>query len=282
MPAYNSVAIYGVGLIGGAIGLRLRQRGLAGEVVGVGRSEESLARAQAAGAVDRTTTDVAEGVREADVVVMATPVSRVVEHLIRVAEACENPRLLTDAGSTKGEICSRIEQRLPPDCTAFVGSHPLAGSHQTGVLAATADLFEGRVVVVTPTESTPKEVVAEADAFWDCLGARVVHMSPEEHDRTLAATSHLPHLIASALAASTREEDLPLTATGWADTTRVAAGDPGLWTDIFAQNRTAMLKSLAVFQEMLETLRGTIEQSSWEELKDRLEQAKRIRDAVGD
>jgi prephenate dehydrogenase len=284
------IAIVGVGLIGGSIGLAAKARGLAGEVVGVGRRTASLELARKCGAIDRGTTNLVEGVAEADLVVVATPVDAIVEAVRSVVKA--TPRAaVTDAGSTKAEICRRLRQpshreleagveRLSPG--RFVGSHPLAGDHRTGPEFARSDLFEGRVVVVTPEDNSAPALVDRVKEFWEALGATVVLLSPVEHDRALAATSHLPHLVASALAAATPEEWLQLAATGWGDTTRIAAGDPQLWTQIFRQNRDAVLDALRRFEHRLAALDDAISERDDAALALALQEAKRIRDAVGD
>jgi prephenate dehydrogenase len=284
MPVGQRVAIVGVGLIGGSIGLALRSRGLAEEVVGVGRRPAVLEKAVAVGAIDRGTTNLVEGVAEADLVVVATPVGIIVDVVQAVAQLA--PRAsITDAGSTKAEIC----QALRPDADGsglrpgrFVGSHPLAGGHRTGPEHARGDLFFGRTVVVTPEDDTPPGLVQRMKEFWESLGAEVTLLSPEEHDRALAATSHLPHLIASALAAATPEEWLRLAATGWADTTRIAAGDAELWTQIFSQNRAAVLDALRRFEHQLAVLDKAIAEGDTAALTSRLQEGKRIRDALGD
>ena len=290
MPGTERVTIVGVGLIGGSIGLAVRERGLAREVVGVGRRQPSLAKAQALGAIDRGTTNLVEGAAGADVVVIATPVDSVVDAVRSVAKVAPHA-VITDAGSTKAEICRRLRQPSHKEIQAgverispgrFVGSHPLAGDHRTGPEFARADLFKGRVVVVTPEDETLPGLVERIEEFWESLGASVVLLSPTEHDRALAATSHLPHLLASALAAATPEEWLQLAATGWGDTTRIAAGDPQLWTQIFRQNREAVIDALRRFQHRLAAFDDAIAGQDDAALVAQLQEAKRIRDAVGD
>jgi prephenate dehydrogenase len=281
------VAIVGVGLIGGSIGLALRQRGLADEVVGVGRRPVSMERALARGAIDRGTTNLVDGVAEADWVIVATPVATIVDAVISVAQAAARA-VITDAGSTKAEICRMIRAQAAnpehpiPLRGRFVGSHPLAGDHRTGPEHARGDLFEGRAVAVTPEDNTPPGLVERVKEFWESLGAEVVLISPEEHDRALAATSHLPHLVAAALAAATPEEWLRLAAGGWADTTRIAAGDPELWTQIFQQNRAAVIDALRRFEHQLATLEKPLVDQDAVALTAQLQEAKRIRDALGD
>ena len=288
MPARPRVAIIGVGLIGGSIGLALRQRGLAEEVVGVGRRTASLQKAAEFGTIDRGTTNLAEGVAGADLAIVATPVGRIVDAVRSVAQAA--PRAaITDAGSTKAEICRalRAAGEANPDSAAvapgrFVGSHPLAGDHRAGPEYARGDLFDGRTVVITPQDDTPPGLVERFQEFWQSLGAEVVLLSPEEHDRALAATSHLPHLVAAALAAATPEEWLRLAATGWGDATRIAAGDAELWTQIFGQNRAGVIDALRRFEHKLQSLEKAIAGGDDAALLAGLQEARRIRDALGD
>jgi prephenate dehydrogenase len=247
----GTVAIVGVGLIGGSIGLAVRARRLASEVVGVGRDPGRLDQASRAGAIDRGTTDLGEGVAEADVVVVCTPVSQVAEDVGRVAETAPAHVLVTDAGSAKRQIIDAVE-RHPPSAAVFVGAHPLTGSERKGVTSARADLFEGRVCVLTPTPRTRPERTGRALAFWTALGCRVVELGPAEHDEILAYTSHLPHALACALASSVPVEWLPLAAGGYRDGTRVAGADSALWTAIFRDNRGPLLKALGTLRERLD------------------------------
>ena len=281
----QNVAIVGVGLIGGSIGLALRQRGLAAQVIGIGRRQTSLDKALACGAIDRAELDLKQGVASADVVIVASPVASVVDQVCQaLASAGSQTRsqaLVTDVGSTKATICAGVEKQAKTLAPQFVGSHPLAGDHRTGPENARADLLEGKTVVITPTKNTLKDTADRAEAFWQALDAQVVRMSPDEHDLALAATSHLPHLVASALAAATPDEWLSLVATGWADTTRVAAADPELWTQIFSQNKTALLKALDRLADQIDQLRAGISAENWSQIQDTLQKAKRTRDALG-
>jgi prephenate dehydrogenase len=277
---WNTVAIVGVGLIGGSIGLALRRRKLAREIVGIGRSAKSLRVAKERGTVDATTTNLARGVSKAELVVVCTPVERIVAHVREAAAACPEGSLITDAGSTKAQIVRELDGSLARG-VRFIGSHPLAGGEKSGPAEADAKLFLDRLVVLTPTEQAHNGDVTELRGFWTALGARVIETSPEAHDQALAATSHLPHLLASALASATPEDLLPFTATGWADTTRIAAGDPELWTQIFLANRDNLLASLGRFQTQLSALRQAVQLEDRELLTTILTEAKRNRDAVG-
>lgn len=258
MQPLDTVAIVGVGLIGGSIGLALRRRGLARHVVGIGHREESLRVALDRGAVTRTTLELAEGVAEAEWVVVCTPVARIARDVRAAADHCRPGAIITDAGSTKAKIVEQVGNALPRG-VRFIGSHPLAGGERSGPAAADADLFADRLVVLTPSASTAADDVARVSQFWQALGARLMMMTAEDHDRLLASSSHLPHLVAAVLAATTPEEAIPLAATGWADSTRIAAGDPELWRQIFASNRASVLKSLRNFEDVLADMRDSLQ-----------------------
>ena len=295
MKKWDVVAIVGVGLIGGSIGIDLLRGRLAREVVGIGRRAARLRAARRVGAVTRTTLDLARGVARADLIVVCTPVGRIVEDVLAASAACPQGTLITDVGSTKFEIVNALEKKLPP-MVWFVGSHPLAGGEQAGAAAAVRGLFRDRVVVVTPTATATsihtagiesfdsRAIQADTKAissFWKSLGARVVCMSAEEHDCKVAASSHLPHLAASALAAATPRDCLPLAAGGFADTTRVAAGDPSLWRQILLSNRGNVLAALTRYEDVLAALRRALEANDTVEMERILTEAKRNRDALG-
>lgn len=279
MQQYGTVAIVGVGLIGGSIGLALRQRGLSDEVVGIGRRAESLDLARHAGAVTRTTVDLAEGVAQAELVVVCTPVEQIVP-LVRAAAAGAPTALITDAGSTKARIVADLAADVAGGLR-FVGSHPLAGSEKRGPAEARGDLFEGRVTIVAPDESTRSDDVSATIAFWTALGSRVLTMSPARHDEILAATSHVPHVIAAALAAATPGGDLEFAAGGFRDTTRIAAGDAELWVQILLDNREHVLTALDRFERSAARFRAAIERGDRAQLAQLLAEAKQQRDALG-
>ncbi len=275
----DTVAIIGVGLIGGSIGLALRQRALARTVVGIGRTASRLRVAEEIGAVSRVTTDVRQGVADAELIVVCTPVGHIVDHVQQVSRACQADALITDAGSTKGGICRALAIGLAGG-GVFVGSHPLTGGEKSGPEFADPNLFEGCVTVVTPTEPTPEPRVEAVESFWRSLGSRVLRMSPDEHDRAVAEISHLPHLLASALAAAANPQDLILAAGGWRDTTRVAAGDVELWRQIFCENRRHILQSLDKFEKVLSAFRQALEGNDPAELARLLQLGKSNRDSV--
>jgi prephenate dehydrogenase len=254
----GTVAIIGVGLIGGSIGLALRSKGLAGRVVGIGRDASRLEEARRLGAIDAFETDLARGVADADVAVVCTPVTRIVEDILEASRLGPALILVTDAGSTKARIVEGVE-RDPRGRACFVGAHPIAGSERQGAAFARADLFEGRSCVLTPTPRTPLDRLERARGFWSGLGCRLFEVDPLGHDERLALTSHLPHAVAAALAASVPVDLLPLAAGAYRDGTRVAEADAALWAGIFLENREPVLRALDEFEAHLDSFRSAIE-----------------------
>jgi prephenate dehydrogenase len=276
----NVLTIVGVGLIGGSIGLAARTRGLARRIRGVGRQQPGLDRARSIRAIDEAFLDLGQAARDSDLIVFCTPVDRIAAQILDGAPHYTPQTLLTDAGSTKETIVRAIDGNLPPG-VAFVGSHPLAGSEKRGPEHADANLFEGRLTVLTPTPTTDPAALQRVATFWQALGSRTCVMSPADHDRALAVTSHLPHLLAAALAGTLPAEWQALTATGFRDTTRIAAGDATLWSAIFANNRPALLLALARFEERLGEFKQALKASDSAVLHGLLAQAKEVRDALG-
>jgi prephenate dehydrogenase len=277
---WPTVAIVGVGMIGGSIAAALRARRLADRVIGVGRSAASLAAAKRQGLVDEVATNVA-AVAAADLVVVATAVGSIPALLDQVDAVVRPGTLLTDAGSTKKSIVAAWEKRRRSRRGRFVGGHPIAGSHRRGPDAADARLFEGRVTVVTPVAATPAADTESVAGFWSALGSTVFMMPPREHDRLLAMTSHAPHVIAAAIAAATPAEARRLTAGGWRDTTRIAAGDPDLWADILLDNAGDVAKALSRIAAVTEKILAALESGDRRRLVSLLKRAKEDRDAVG-
>jgi cyclohexadieny/prephenate dehydrogenase len=277
---FDAVAIVGVGLIGGSVGLAAKARAATRRVVGIGRHPDSLARAQDLGAIDEFTTDLAKGVRSADVVVFCTPVDRIAMQVREAASYAMPGALFTDAGSTKGNIVRDLDGKLP-EHVKFIGAHPLAGSEKQGVENATADLFDGRVCVITPTANSTPWAVERATLFWQTLGCVVKQLTPEEHDLALATTSHLPHMIATVLAGQLPNKWMPFAATGFRDTTRVAAGDPVLWTAIARENAAPLSLALDRFDQRLKELRDAVLKQDEDAITDLLTAGKKVRDALG-
>ncbi len=252
---HGTVAIIGVGLIGGSVGCALRARGLAGRVVGVGRDSARLERAREMGAIHSFELDTGRGVREAEVVVVCTPVSRIVDDVRVAAASMPEDGLITDAGSTKAGIVGAIES-VTSARARFIGAHPIAGSEKSGVEHASEDLFERATCVLTPTPRSDPGRLESAARFWSALGCGIRIMSPDEHDAALAKTSHMPHAVASALARFVAPESFDLAAGAFRDTTRVAAADAALWSSIFVENRGPLLDSLEQLEAALAELRS--------------------------
>lgn len=277
---FDQITIVGVGLIGGSVGLAAKRRKVAGRVVGTGRDSAALAKAAALGAVDAYTTDLADAVRHAGLVVVCTPVDTIADVILRAAPHCRPSTLFTDGGSTKANIVAALEGRLPAG-VAFVGAHPLAGSEKTGAAHARSDLFDNRVTVLTPTALTAEDAFERVAQFWAALGSRLVRMAPDHHDRVLAATSHLPHAVAAAVAGGIPPDWLDCTAGGFRDVTRIAAGDPELWAAIFHANRDAVLAALDTFADRLDTFRRAVAAGDRAAVARWLSEAKQVRDALG-
>lgn len=277
--AFQTITIVGVGLIGGSIAAGIKQRRLSARIIGVGRSQSRLEQARRAGLIDAATEDLPAAAAESDLIVVCTPVDRIAVDVNRAAAHCRPGTLLTDGGSVKAAICNAIRDDLPQG-VHFVGAHPLAGSEKQGFQFADADLFEGRICVVTPHTECNSQAAARVSDFWRELGATVVEMSPQEHDDILAETSHLPHLIASTLVGILQKKNRPFSATGFRDTTRIAAGDEHLWAAIFQSNATALLAGLDRFEDHLGEMRSAIKSGDEAKLVKLLAAARQVREGL--
>lgn len=259
----RKITIWGVGLIGGSLGLALKANGFQGKRVGLGRNVSRLEKAQEMDAVDEITIEIAEAVHDSDLVILCPPVNYVplfVKQILEFVESPEKHIVLTDVGSTKSVIVKTVEtflQDAPTSNISFVGAHPMAGSDETGVIAARSSLFNDAKCIITPTENTENDALQLVRNLWEFVGAEPVLISPDVHDELIGAASHLPHLIASLLVnciATVETPDgraLDFTATGFKDTTRIAAGSPELWTSIFSQNSDVILHLIDSFVDNL-------------------------------
>ena len=258
MERPGTVVVVGVGLIGGSIGRALRDRGAAGRVIGVDRDPDQLRQARDLGAIDHAAANLAGALAEADVVVIAAPVPATVELVRAASRVGRGSLLITDVGSTKARIVAEVETD-DASRSRFVGSHPIAGSERQGVAHARADLFDGKVCVLTPTPRTPLDRVERTHRFWASLGASTIEVDPASHDAHLARTSHLPHAVAAALAAVVPPDLLPFAAGAYRDGTRVAGADADLWAGIFLANRQPILDALTRFERELATFRAALD-----------------------
>jgi prephenate dehydrogenase len=257
----KQVSIIGVGLIGGSLGKALvRQKRW--RVVGIGRHPARLNKAKALGCAHEVTTDMARGVHRADVVVIASPVGDIVPLAKKLRPFMKPGALVMDVGSVKAPIVSALNRVFSKrEGPYFVGAHPMAGSEKNGVEHARKDLFSGATCVLTPAPSTPRPALKRARHFWKSVGARLVQMTPEKHDRAVAVVSHLPHVLADALVWTAvrsvgRAAAASLAAGSFRDATRVAASDPVLWRDIFRSNAKALSAAVRLFQGTLKGFLG--------------------------
>jgi len=273
----DATAIVGVGLIGGSIAAALRKRDFSGEVIGVGRNPARLEAAAEQGLIDGYSLSPSEV--SAGFWVICTPVDRIIETARSIPPSSEGTILVTDAGSVKAEICDSLSAGLQAG-VEFIGSHPLAGSEQQGFEHANADLYENRTCVITPKDSATPTSLNRLRNFWTFLGMRVLEMSPEDHDRALATTSHLPHAAAAGLMHVLDEKDQSLAATGFADTTRIAAGDPDLWTAIFLQNAEQVAEAISTFSVRIEEFQQALINRDASAIRQFLADAKRKRDRL--
>ena len=277
------LGLVGLGLLGGSVAKAARAQGLADEIVAVGRDRARLEPALRDGAIDRATTDLAEGVRDVDFCLLATPVATLSSLLPAVWRALPSDAVLTDVGSTKAAIVEAAERLAVGRPLAFVGSHPMAGSEQAGYRVSRADLFRGATVIVTPTERTDSHAVKRVGAFWEALGGRLVTLDPVTHDRATAAISHLPHLVADALVDAVVRMDprfFEVAGRGFKDTTRIAASDPQMWREIFQENRAGLAEALAAFRAALDELERLIARGDAAAIEAALDRIRRIREGA--
>lgn len=284
---FKQVAIVGVGLIGGSLGMLLKRDGLADAVVGIGRRVENLKTAVELGAIDRYVLDATDGVRDADLVILATPVDTYERHLREWGPALRPRAIVSDVGSVKGALVERAEQLLP-DAVRFVGAHPIAGKEKTGVAAGSVTLFNGARCILTPTKRTDPQALQAVRALWEAAGSIVLTMDPILHDKVLGAVSHLPHVAAFALInalsevqKSTPELDLlAYSGGGLRDTTRIAASSPEMWRDIFLWNRDNLVAQIEVYERHLQQLKRLIQSGDGPAIERELERAKRVREQL--
>jgi len=279
------LVVIGVGLIGGSLARALRAAGAVREVVGVGRSLGNLEQAVGLGVVDRVETSAGRAVRDADVVVLAVPVGAMAAVFADIAPYLGDATVVTDVGSVKGSVAQAARAALGARFRQFVPGHPIAGTEQSGVTASFAELYRGRRVVLTPLPETDNRAVARVRTMWQQVGAEVVDLTPEHHDAVLAATSHLPHVLAFALVDVLARMDgsgelFAFAAGGFRDFTRIASSDPVMWRDICLANREAIARMLARYREELVELERIMTQGDGAELERRFAGAKQARDAV--
>ncbi len=277
---FNRAAIIGVGLIGGSLGLAMHEKSLVAETLGIGRNPENLNKALEFQAVHSVSMDFCE-ISQCDLVILATPVNTTLKLLKDIAPHLKPGALVTDVGSTKVQIVTDAGKSLPPEVT-FIGGHPMAGSEKGGIEGADPYLFENAFYVLTPEQRTAEEQLNKLKLLVEKIGAKPVIMEPKEHDLSVAAVSHLPHLLAATLINSLfdyqdADKMALLAAGGFRDTTRIAAGSPDMWRDIFLTNRDFILQAINIFKVRLDEMQMAIDNSEEQNIYNLLERAKKLK-----
>ena len=280
----DRLVVIGVGLIGGSVAAALRRAGKVRRVIGVGRGRANVARALELGVIDDAIEDIAAAVKGADAVLIAVPVQQNQRVLGALADALAPGTLVTDAGSTKQDFVAAVRRIAPRHLASVVPGHPIAGAELTGVDAASAALFDGRNVVLTPLQENEAAAVDRVETMWKACGARVSRMTPERHDRVFSAVSHLPHMLAYTLVhmIATRPDAEALfgfAASGFRDFTRIAGSSPEMWRDIALANRETLLADIEAYQQQLAELARRLRQTDGAEIERIFEAARSARNA---
>jgi len=278
---YGTVTIVGVGLIGASLGLALKQAGVVTKVLGVGRSKENIDQALKMGAIDGV-VDLVEAAKQSDVIVLCTPVAQMRTAFEIIEPHLEPKTMITDVGSTKGDVILAAKEVLGKKACQFVPAHPIAGGAQHGASAAKVNLFEGKQTIICPLQENSPEDIALITGFWESVGSIVKKIGSVQHDAIYAAVSHLPHLLSYALMASVvnsedADQKLGHVGAGFKDFTRIAASNPEMWRDICLGNRTAILKELDQYLLIVNHMRKLIAESDGEGLEKLFNKASKAR-----
>ena len=276
MRLFNKVAIIGVGLIGGSMALAIKKKCLAHQIIGVSRHKNTLIWGKKSHVIDKGSQDLSI-IQDADLVVLATPVNTILKLADIILKFIRKDSIVTDVGSTKKEIVSKLSKIFPN----YVGSHPLAGSEKRGLVNASTDIFKNSLCILTPAKNTNPKALKKIKNLWNRLGARVIFLSPDTHDRILSFVSHLPHVIAFSLIDIVPDKYLKFGATGLKDTTRIALSDSRLWVDILLSNRKNMLESIEDFENNLSRIKSVINKRDERTLIKILKRAKGKREVLG-
>jgi cyclohexadieny/prephenate dehydrogenase len=283
---YTKIALIGIGLIGSSLARVIRQEGLAEHISISSRRAETLARAKELKLGDSYSTDMAEAVRDADLVIVSVPVGSSGAVAEAIASSLKHGAVVTDVGSTKASVIAQMQPHIPAG-VHFIPGHPLAGTEKSGPDAGFAELFQNRWCILTPPEGTDADEIARLTRFWEACGSHVDTMDPQHHDRVLAIVSHLPHLIAYNIVGTaddlelvTQSEVIKYSATGFRDFTRLAASDPEMWRDVCLNNRDAILEMLSRFSEDLASLQRSIRWGDGEALFNLFTRTRGIRKSI--
>jgi cyclohexadieny/prephenate dehydrogenase len=278
----EGLLVVGLGLLGASVALAAKRRLAVPRVVGLVRRAEIAQTAIQQGIVDECYVDAAK-LPACDFAVICTPIESIPEFVRLVGPSMSAGGIVTDVGSTKATIVGQCEKEVEKTSPGrvFIGSHPMAGGEKGGMAHAREDLFVGRPTILTPTDTSPPEATDRVEQFWRGLGSRIEKVSPVRHDAVVAAISHVPHLVASALAAATSQEDVRFASSGWRDTTRVAGGNPEMWRQILTDNREQVLRSLGAVEQVIAAFREALLTNQPTKLHQLLDEGKRRRDALG-
>ena len=283
MKLFGKMTVIGVGLLGASLAKACKERDLVEEVVGYGRNRENLEKARALKIIDHCPADLAEAVKDADLIVLCTPVTTIIPLIQNMIARIRPGALITDVGSVKEPIVKEAE-KLVPKGVFFVGSHPIAGGENSGLEASTANLYQGAKCIVTPTDKTNNSALEKISALWQAVGMQIINLSAEEHDFVFGAVSHLPHIVVYALMntlGSLRTQDnrevTAFSGAGLKDITRIASSDPVMWRDICLSNRNHSLDLIDRFQNKLDEIRSTIEKGDGQALKEEFIAANKYR-----
>ncbi len=276
---FKRVSIIGMGLLGGSIGMDIKKKAIADEVVGIVHRAEQVDECINAGAIDRGTVSNVEGTKDADMIILATPISVMPKIANEIKANVKAETIVIDVASVKGKLVKQMEEILGPN---YVGTHPMAGSEKKGITAAKTGLFYRSKCIITPTDKTRPEFLKRVREFWSTFQANTIILSPEEHDKIIALVSHLPHLMASSLVNTMADDPKASSCVGpgFRDSTRIAASQPLLWKEICEWNREEILAVIDKFQNKLSVFKSFIEKSNWNGVFDELKKAKEIRDVL--
>jgi prephenate dehydrogenase len=280
---FNKITVVGVGLLGASLAKACKERGLANEISGYGRNRENLEKARTLKIIDYYSTDLSEAVKNADLIVLCTPVSAIAPLIQNMIADIRPGTLITDVGSVKDPIVREVE-KLIPEGIYFIGSHPIAGGENSGLEASAANLYEGAQCIVTPTSKTDKKALEKISALWQAVGMDVTSLSPDEHDFIFGAVSHLPHIVAyalmntlGALKTQNDHEVITFSGTGLKDITRIASSNPVMWRDICLSNRDHSLDLIDRFLVKLNEIRSIIEEGDGQGLESKFIAANKYR-----
>jgi len=274
---FNKITVVGLGLIGGSLALALKESKQVKTVVGIDPNDDSIKYAFNNGIINEGSSDINEVITDSDIIVISNYVGMIVDTAKSIAKIATDGSIITDVGSVKSSVVSRIETYLP-DNLHFVGGHPIAGTENSGVQFADSNLFIDRRCILTPTDKTDFEAKSNVKSMWELVGSHVYEMDPETHDHIFGIVSHLPHVVAyslmnSVLNAQDSEQLMDFAGGGLKDYTRVAASSPEMWTEIFKANKAQLLKAISSFKISLEEIEASIENDDFDGLREKLEKA---------